>query len=115
MLWDEGSVTAEDYRDEYWSKCSREDLLDFEALNQPMVVWTGKEQSHGELDVCNNGLHQIRFQHVSTNRADRGAITHRFEVHDLLSMELISAWVFGRYESDFKSNFSRVGKRTEIN
>ena len=43
ILWDNSNITLEDYRDEYWSNYSCEDLLDFSAQQQSVVLCSGKE------------------------------------------------------------------------
>jgi hypothetical protein len=103
ILWDNSNITLEDYRDEYWSNCSCEDLLDFSAQQQPVGLCSAKEQTHGVLDACNNGLGQIKIQYTSTKRGERGSIRYITEVHDFLSMEMITTWVFSSHHDELKS------------
>ena len=86
------------------------DLLDFSAQQQPIVLSYGKEETHGALDECNNGLGQIKIQYKSTKRGERGSIKHRIEVHDLLSMEMITTWVFTSYHNELKAHIKGKAK-----
>ena len=103
VLWSNGDCTLEAHADDYWAGCRREELLDFPAAQQPMILYQGRVESHGALDASNNGLHKFTFQYKSTKRGERGQIKHRHEIHDLLGLEMISAWVFTEHQGAFKT------------
>ena len=64
---------------------------------------TPRHFHQGVLDACNNGLGQIKIQYTSTKRGERGSIRYRTEVHDLLSMEMITTWVLSSHHDELKT------------
>ena len=107
ILWENGDCTFEACAEDYWRARDRADLLSFVAKQQPILLHTGNNRSNGTLDACHNGVHRIRFQYLSDKRGERGETKHRYEVHDLLNLGVLSSWVFVEFHKSFKELASK--------